>query len=184
MRFTKFLIAFFLLLAGGSAAQAAQGEDAMTMKIESPVFANNAEIPILYTGQGSDISPPLTFSGAPVGAKSLALIVDDPDAPDPTAPKMTFVHWVLYNIPPSAKGLPEDVKTLPAGTEEGLNDRRKTGYTGPMPPIGRHRYFFKLYALDDTLNFTNAPTKADVVKAMEGHILAQAALMGTYQAKK
>jgi Raf kinase inhibitor-like YbhB/YbcL family protein len=110
-------------------------------------------------------------------------VVDDPDAPDPHAPKMTWVHWVLYNLPPSAPGLPEGVRDLPAGTREGVNDWKRTGYGGPCPPIGRHRYFHKLYALDVVLPDLGWPTKAQLEKAMEGHILAQAELLGTYQKK-
>ena len=97
---------------------------------------------------------------------------------------MVWVHWVLYDLPPSATGLPEGVKTLPVGTHEGLNDWKRTGYGGPLPPIGRHRYFFKLYALDTTLSLAGAPTKASLEQAMRGHVLAEATLMGTYRAKK
>ncbi len=156
----------------------------MTLKIESSAFAPGGEIPTRYTGEGEDISPPLSWSGVPSGTKSLALIVDDPDAPDPAAPKMVWVHWVLYNSPPSATGLAEAVKTLPAGTGEGLNDWKRTGYGGPMPPIGRHRYFHKLYAIDTALKLSGKPQKADVEAAMRGHVLAEATLMGTYQLKK
>ena len=151
------------------------------LSISSPAFQDGGGIPSKYTCEGEDISPPLTFAGAPAGARSLALIVDDPDAPDPAAPKMTWVHWVLYNLPPDATGLEEGVRRLPAGTLEGVNDWRRTGYGGPCPPIGRHRYFFKLYALDVVLPDLHAPTKADLEQAMQGHVLAQATLMGTYQ---
>jgi hypothetical protein len=154
------------------------------MSIESPVFSPDGEIPTRYTGEGKDISPPLSWSGVPAGAKSLVLIIDDPDAPDPAAPKMTWVHWILYNIPASEKALPEGVTALPAGSSEGLNDFKRKNYGGPMPPIGRHRYFHKLYALDTTLDFVRPPQKADVEKAMKGHILSEAVLMGTYQLKK
>jgi Raf kinase inhibitor-like YbhB/YbcL family protein len=156
----------------------------MTFKIESSAFAAGGKIPSRYTGEGEDLSPPLAWSGVPAATKSLALIVDDPDAPDPAAPKMVWVHWVLYNIPPSVTGLSEGVKTLPAGTREGLNDWKRTGYGGPLPPIGRHRYFLKLYALDTMLGLAGAPTKASLEQAMRGHVLAEATLMGTYQAKK
>jgi Raf kinase inhibitor-like YbhB/YbcL family protein len=186
LRITGFLIAFFLLFAGEGffETQTAWGGDAMTMILESPVFAPGKEIPIRYTGEGADISPPLTFSGVPSSAKSLVLIIDDPDAPDPAAPKMTWVHWVLYNIPPSTSGLIEGVQTLPKGTGVGLNDFKRKDYGGPHPPIGRHRYFHKLYALDATLSFAATPTKADVEKAMMGHIITEASLVGTYQGKK
>ncbi|WP_126445216.1 YbhB/YbcL family Raf kinase inhibitor-like protein [Sulfuricystis multivorans] len=153
----------------------------MSLILTSVAFAHLAAIPAHYTCQGADVSPPLSWSGVPAGTKSLALIVDDPDAPDPAAPKMTWVHWVLYNIPPTVTGLPEAVKTLPPGTFEGLNDWQRTGYGGPCPPIGRHRYFHKLYALDVVLPDLKHPTKAQLEKAMAGHILAEAQLVGTYQ---
>lgn len=153
----------------------------MSMQLQSAAFTNGGAIPARYTCEGEDISPPLAWSGAPKEARSLALIVDDPDAPDPAAPKMTWVHWVLYNIPVTEAGLAGQVKTLPAGTGEGLNDWKRTGYRGPCPPVGRHRYFFKLYALDTVLELSGAPTKAQLEKAMAGHVLAQATLMGTYQ---
>ncbi len=152
----------------------------MTFKITSPAFADNAAIPAKYTCEGDDISPPLVWSGVPAGAKSLVLIVDDPDAPDPKAPQRTWVHWVLYDVPPTAAGLAEG-GALPAGAKSGLNDWKRTGYGGPCPPIGRHRYFFKLYALDATLAAPDAPTKAQVEAAMQGHVLAGAQLIGTYQ---
>lgn len=155
----------------------------MSMILTSTAFAHLAAIPKQYTCQGADISPPLAWTNLPAGTKSLALIVDDPDAPDPAAPKMTWVHWVLYNIPPSASGLPEAVKpsALPAGTREGINDWKRTGYGGPCPPIGRHRYVHKLYALDVVLPDLRQPTKAQLEKALVGHVLGQAELMGTYQ---
>ncbi|MCX8017701.1 MAG: YbhB/YbcL family Raf kinase inhibitor-like protein [Rhodocyclaceae bacterium] len=153
----------------------------MSLVLASPAFAHGGEIPTRYTCEGADLSPPLIWTGLPAGTKSLALIVDDPDAPDPAAPKMTWVHWVLYNLPPTAEGLAEGVETLPAGTLEGINDWQRTGYGGPCPPIGRHRYFHKLYALDVVLPDLGQPTKARLEKAMAGHILAQAELIGTYQ---
>ena len=158
----------------------------MTLVLTSSVFADHGEIPSMFTCQGKDIAPPLAWSGAPTGVKSFALIVDDPDAPDPKAPKTTWVHWVLYNIPPSSSGLPQAVtaRDLPAGTKEGLNDWKRTGYGGPCPPIGRHRYFHKLYALDIVLAVLGTPTKAKLEAAMEGHVLAKAELVGTYQKVK
>jgi Raf kinase inhibitor-like YbhB/YbcL family protein len=155
----------------------------MTFAITSSVFVPGGSIPSLYTCEGRDLSPPLAFGGVPAGAKSLALVVDDPDAPDPAAPQMTWVHWVLYNIPPATAGLPEAVKAsaLPTGTLEGLNDWGRTGYGGPCPPIGRHRYFHKLYALDVVLPNLARPDKAALEKAMRGHILATVELVGTYQ---
>lgn len=151
------------------------------MKLTSPSFEHNTEIPQVYTCQGKDISPPLSWSDVPASAKSLVLIVDDPDAPDPAAPKRVWVHWLLYNIPASANGLDEGAKTLPAGTKEGANDWGRTGYGGPCPPIGRHRYFFKLYALDTMLPDLSKPTKGALEKAMQGHIVAQTEIIGTYK---
>jgi Raf kinase inhibitor-like YbhB/YbcL family protein len=154
--------------------------------LSSPVFAAGGDIPALYTCEGKDISPPLQWTGIPPGAKSLVLIVDDPDAPDPKAPKMTWVHWLLYNIPPTATGLPEAVtsQALPRGTLEGKNDWKRTGYGGPCPPIGRHRYFHKLYALNQVLPDLHQPTKAQLEKAMQGHILVSAVVVGLYQKQK
>ena len=128
------------------------------------------------------MSPPLTWSGAPAGTKSFALILDDPDAPDPAAPRMTWVHWVLYDIPANVQSLLEGAaKHLPAGVREGMNDWKRTGYGGPCPPVGRHRYFHKLYALDVVLPDLHKPSKAVLEAAMRGHILAEAQLIGTYQ---
>jgi Raf kinase inhibitor-like YbhB/YbcL family protein len=126
---------------------------------------------------------PLAWKQLPAATKSLALIVDDPDAPDPAAPKLTWVHWVVYNIPPHVTGFKEGIKAgeLPQGTLEGLNDWKRTGYGGPCPPIGRHRYFHKLYALDTVLPDLKHPTKAQLEKAMQGHILEKFELIGTYQ---
>ena len=153
----------------------------MALSISSPAFQDGGEIPASFTCEGRDLSPALVFAGVPAETKSLALIVDDPDAPDPAAPKMTYVHWVLFDLPPDAAGLPEGVTSLPAGTKEGLNDWKRTGYGGPCPPIGRHRYFFKLYALDSTLSHLDKPTKPELLAAMQGHILAEAQIVGTYQ---
>ncbi len=155
----------------------------MSLTLSSSAFAPDGGIPATYTCEGKDISPPLAWSDAPAASKSFALIVDDPDAPDPAAPKRTWVHWVLYNIPAGAGELPDAVESsaLPAGTREGLNDWNRNGYGGPCPPIGRHRYFFKLYALDTVLSEIDHPDKAALEKAMAGHVLGQATLMGTYQ---
>lgn len=157
----------------------------MDLSLSSPSFSHGGDIPADFTCEGRDLSPALEWSGAPPDTKSFALIVDDPDAPDPAAPRMTWVHWVLCNLAPTTVQLPEaiDRANLPPGTQEGLNDWKRTGYGGPCPPIGRHRYFFKLYALDTALHFVDVPTKAHLEKAMEGHILAQAVLMGTYLKK-
>ena len=160
-----------------------KGEVTMTLTITSPAFSHNGKIPMRYTCDGEDVSPALEWSGLPEGTKSVVLIVDDPDAPDPAAPKMTWVHWVLYNVSPGDPGLSEGVrsKDLPDGTKEGLNDWKRTGYGGPCPPIGRHRYFHKLYALDVVLPDLGKPTKGELEKAMEGHVLSKAELVGTYQ---
>jgi Raf kinase inhibitor-like YbhB/YbcL family protein len=156
------------------------------MELVSPAFAPNGEIPARYTCEGEDLSPPLRWSGVPASARSLALVVDDPDAPDPRAPKRTWVHWVLHGIPPGAAGIDEGAgpDELPAGTRVGKNDWGRTGYGGPCPPIGRHRYFHKLYALDVELGELRSPTKAELEKAMEGHVLAKAELVGTYEKRK
>ena len=151
------------------------------MQIRSPAFEHMGHIPMQYTCEGRDVSPPLEFLDVPAEAASLVLIVDDPDAPDPAAPKMTWVHWILYNLPPDCRALPEGITALPPGTLEGLNDWNSTGYGGPCPPIGRHRYFFKLYALDALLPDLNEPTKAELELAMASRIIEEAVLMGTYQ---
>lgn len=155
----------------------------MTLTCISSAFTHGTSIPSLYTCDDRDLSPPLTWSGIPAGTQSLALIVDDPDAPDPAEPKMTWVHWVLYNLPADCGGLPQGVTrdTLPVGTHEGVNDWHRTGYGGPCPPIGRHRYYFKLYALDTILPDLGKPSKAALKKAMRGHILEETRLIGTYQ---
>ena len=177
------LAVFPTLLIGRFQAKEVKGGGAMTLAISSPAFFSGENIPITFTCDGKDISPALQFSGLPTAARSLVLIVDDPDAPDPKAPKMTWVHWLLYNISSTTSGLAENVSAtgLPLGTLEGLNDWRRTGYGGPCPPIGRHRYFFKLYALDTMLPDLGQPTKAALEKAMQGHIVEQAELIGTYQ---
>jgi Raf kinase inhibitor-like YbhB/YbcL family protein len=155
----------------------------MSLTLSSPAFTDGGEIPTVHTCEGRDISPALAWSGVPKGTRSLALIVDDPDAPDPRAPRMVWVHWVLYDVPPDATGLAEAVApaALPRGAREGLNDWKRTGYGGPCPPIGRHRYFFKLYALDAPLGDLQTPTKATVETAMKGHVLAHVELIGTYE---
>ncbi len=155
----------------------------LLMKLESPNFEDQGAIPKKFTCDGADVSPALAWSDVPAGTKSLVLIVDDPDAPDPANPRMTWVHWVLYNIPAMAKSLAEGVteSDLPKGTLQGLSDWRKPGYGGPCPPIGKHRYFHKLYALDVVLPDLDQPTKAKVEKAMEGHVLAKGELVGLYQ---
>lgn len=154
----------------------------MTFKLSSPAFEHNGIMPGLYTCEGPNISPPLEWTAPPAGTKSIVLIVDDPDAPDPDAPKMTWVHWVLYNMPPVAGILIEGVQnqSLPKGTIVGINDRKNAGYNGPCPPIGTHRYFHKLYALDTVLPDMGHATKAQVLEKMEGHVLAQSEIIGLY----
>jgi Raf kinase inhibitor-like YbhB/YbcL family protein len=161
-------------------------EESMSLTLTSTAFQHDGEIPPRYTCEGDDISPALSWAEVPAGAASLALIMDDPDAPDPKAPKMTWVHWVLYNIPASATGLAEGIspRDLPSGTLEGLNDWKRTGWGGPCPPKGRHRYFFKLYALDIVLPDLKQPIKSKLEAAMDGHILAKTELIGTYEKGK
>ena len=157
------------------------------MNLSSSAFLQFGDIPSQYTCEGAEQSPPLAWSDIPAGTKSLALIVDDPDAPDPAAPKMTWIHWVLYNITPHSTGLDagkSGLPELPAGTLNGLNDWNQTGYRGPCPPIGRHRYFHKLYALDVVLPVLQPATKTALEKAMQGHILAQSELVGYYKKRK
>jgi hypothetical protein len=170
------------IVLGIQALLIAHASAAMALTVTSSAFEAGDKIPSKYTCEGEDVSPPLAFGGVPAGTKSLALIVDDPDAPDPKAPKRVWAHWLVYNLPPGSEGLPEDAsrKGLPPGAVTGLSDRKQTAYHGPCPPIGRHRYFHKLYALDTTLP-DKALTKAELEAAISGHVLAEAALMGTYQ---
>ncbi len=155
----------------------------LSFRITSPSFPSEGAIPGRFTCQGVDVSPALSWTGAPPGTQSFALIVDDPDAPDPRAPRTVWVHWVLYDIPVLAAGLPEAATnaTLPTGAREGNNDWKQPGYRGPCPPVGRHRYYFKLYALDTGMGDLHAPTKQTLERAMTGHILAETQLMGTYE---
>ena len=180
---TLLIVLGILIVGESSTPRASAAEKPMEMKLTSSAFAAGGDIPSSHTCQGKDISPALSWSGVPSGTRSLALIVDDPDAPDPKAPKMTWVHWVLYDLPSDASALPEGMtsKKLPQGTREGLNDWKKTGWGGPCPPVGRHRYFFKLYALDIVLPDLQKPTKTALEKAMEGHVLAHTELIGHYQ---
>lgn len=154
-----------------------------SFNLSSPAFTNGQTIPRKFTCEGKGISPALHWQGVPAKARSIALIVEDPDAPDPAAPKITWIHWVLYDIPASASGLPENVTRaeLPSGTQEGQNSWHKPGYGGPCPPIGRHRYFFRLFALDTVLDLPGGPTAQGLQAAMRGHIIAQTALLGTYR---
>jgi len=155
----------------------------ITMILTSPSFTHASVIPVRHTCDGVNVSPQLSWTGVPTGTKSLVLVVDDPDAPDPAAPKMTWVHWLLYNIPGDASGLTEGVaiENLPNGTLQGMNDWHRTDYRGPCPPVGKHRYFFKLFALDTVLPDMQHPVKAALEKAMQGHVLGQSELIGYYQ---
>lgn len=153
------------------------------LSLHSRAFGHHQPIPRHYTADGANVSPPLEWRGAPAGTRSYALVVDDPDAPDPSAPRRTWVHWVLYDIPGAEHSLGEDAthRGLPPGTLAGMNDWRQPAYGGPAPPIGRHRYFHKLYALDVVLPDLGCPTQAQLADAMRGHVLAEAELVGTYQ---
>jgi Raf kinase inhibitor-like YbhB/YbcL family protein len=151
------------------------------MKLTSTAFKHNSGIPRIYTCEGRDISPPLAWEEPPAATRSFALIVDDPDAPDPAAPKTTWVHWVIYNLPAHCQSLPEDVRMLPGDGLDGTNNWNRTGYGGPCPPVGRHRYFFKLYALDTELPALHSPSKDKLLEAMKGHVIGQAELIGTYR---
>ena len=155
----------------------------MAFLMTSPAFADHGEIPERFTCEGADISPALNWSGAPQSTRSFALIVEDPDAPDPHAPQRTWVHWVVYNIPAHANGLPESVAAqgLLDGAKQGINDWKRAEYGGPCPPVGRHRYFHRLYALDSVLPKLAHPTKTALLAAMKGHMLAETQLVGTYQ---
>ncbi|HEX6575888.1 MAG TPA: YbhB/YbcL family Raf kinase inhibitor-like protein [Gemmatimonadaceae bacterium] len=157
----------------------------MEFRITSSAFDHNGRIPSKYTCEGDDRSPPLEWSGAPEGTQTFALIVDDPDAPDPAKPQRVYVHWVLFNIPANTTRLEENAwkSNLPGGAVTGVNDWDKPEWGGPCPPIGRHRYFFKLFALDTALSglSSSSARKQDVLDAMEGHVLGQAELIGTYQ---
>lgn len=178
-----------MALLGLCAAAPARAADAtevkgktMALKVTSTAFAEGQPIPMKYTGQGDDVSPPLTWGEAPKGTQAIALIADDPDAPG-----KIWIHWVIWNIPATAQGLDEDVakkEELPTGARQGKNDFSRIGYGGPMPPPGNpHRYFFKVYALTKPLDLRPGATKADLVQAMKGHVLAEGQVMGTYQRK-
>jgi len=155
----------------------------MSLKVTSSAFQHGGPIPSKYTCEGQDLSPPLAWSGAPSTTKSIAMIVDDPDAPDPAKPQRVYVHWVVYNIPAATNSLAENASKsgMPKGAVQGKNDWGKPEYGGPCPPIGRHRYFFKLYALDTELPGLSGGSKADIERAMKGHVVDSGELMGTYQ---
>ena len=150
-----------------------------SIKVTSTAFGEGAMIPKKYTCDDQNVSPQIAWTGVPAGTKSIALICDDPDAP-----VGDWVHWVVYNMPAATKELAEGVRTLPAGSKQGTNDFRKLDYGGPCPPSGVHRYYFKIYALDTPLSLGEGATKAQLLKAMEGHILDQGALMGSTNASR
>jgi Raf kinase inhibitor-like YbhB/YbcL family protein len=176
-------VARLAALAASPAFLAIGARSATAFDITSPAFASQGAIPAKYTCEGDGLSPPLAWSAPPAGTKSFALIVADPDAPDPAAPRQTWVHWVVYDLPADARALAEGsgAGRLPAGARTGKNDFGRAGYGGPCPPVGRHRYVHELYALDATLPSVDAPTKAELERAMEGHVLGRAELIGTYQ---
>jgi hypothetical protein len=153
------------------------------LTLTSPAFHHEGEIPRLYTCEGRNVAPPLLLANVPTGARSLALVVHDPDVPDPRNPRRIWVHWVLYDLPPSTTSIPEGATslTLPRGTREGVNDWHQTGWGGPCPPLGRHRYVHTLYALDVVLPDLLRPTRAALLSAMNHHVLAEARLIGTYE---
>ncbi len=172
------VVLLFLAACQSRQAPVQGGGVRMDIRLTSPAFAEGERIPRKYTCDGEDVSPPLTWDNVPEGTKSFALICDDPDAP-----MGTWVHWVLFNLPPETRSLPEAVspdKELPSGARQGTNDFRKIGYGGPCPPSGTHRYYFKLYALDTMLDLPAGCSKAQLLKAMEGHVLSEGQLMGRY----
>jgi Raf kinase inhibitor-like YbhB/YbcL family protein len=176
----RVLVATAVLLAAAGACDARTGAGAGGMALSSGAFGPGGAIPATHTCDGADVSPPLSWTGVPPGAKSLVLVVHDPDAPDPAAPRMDWVHWVLWDLPPAAGGLPAG-GPLPAGTRAAVTDFGRTTWAGPCPPVGTHRYFFVLHALDRTLgDLGAAPKRADVEAALKGHVLATAEAMGTY----
>lgn len=180
-----FVTALLALCAMGVARAAEKGGN-VNFTLSSSEFRNMGPIPVRFSCEGENISPPLCWSHLPAGTKSLVLIMDDPDAPDPASPKITWVHWVLYNIPPSLTGLEEGAGNRAIGRNilEGVTSRNRSGYGGPCPPLGTHRYFHKLYALDTALPDLHSPAKADLEKAMKGHVLGEAVLIGTYRKTK
>ena len=185
MRFFGFraLTAMVAILAAMSSEPVRSEHSAGELAIRSAAFADGDEIPRKYTCEGEDAVPPLSWTGVPKEARSLALVVEDPDVPDPAAPKRTWVHWIVYDIPTGSEVIAEGgaAYVIPPGSKEGTNDWKRTRFGGPCPPIGRHRYFHTLYALDTTLDHLDAPTKTELEAAMRGHVLATAVLIGTYQ---
>jgi len=172
---------------GSTGGTTQDGEDPMSFELKSSAFGDHEEIPTKYTCEGDDVSFPLSWSGAPDTTKSFVLTVYDPDAPDPDNPKQTWIHWVLYDIPAGTTSLGAALKPsdLPKGTRQGTNSWKRTGWGGPCPPIGRHRYFTVVYALDKTFGDSlDEPTRDELLKAIDGHVLGKGELVGTYQKKK
>ena len=179
MKFWLKVLLILILFSGENKIVFSQSKGVKIMEITSSAFQNEGMVPTKYTCDGEDISPPLSWSDLPESTQSLALISDDPDAP-----MGTWVHWVIYNIPPSEKGFHENIskeKKLSNGSLQGITDFKRVGYGGPCPPGGTHRYYFKLYALNTKLNLEAGATKKQLLQAIEGHVLAQAELMGKYK---
>jgi Raf kinase inhibitor-like YbhB/YbcL family protein len=173
-----FVLGLFALGAGCAKTSAAMP----SLSVSSTAFNNGELMPARFTCEGNNTSPPIAWSEPPAGTQSLALIIDDPDAPDPQAAKRsTFVHWVVYNLSPATRAMSEGTNAAPAGALDGRNDFGNTRYGGPCPPKGRHRYFIKVFALDGRLPDLKQPHALDLEKAMDGHILARGVLMGTYE---
>ncbi len=177
VRGTLLLVLVVAAGCGGSAPLPAEDPSRLTIRLTSPAFAEGGMIPKEYTCDGADRSPPLEWTGVPRSARSLALICDDPDAP-----MGTWSHWVIHDLPPDTTSLAEGISpdSGPLASKQGKNDFGKIGYGGPCPPRGTHRYFFRLYALDAPLNLGSTATRATVLKAVAGHILAEGRLMGKY----
>jgi Raf kinase inhibitor-like YbhB/YbcL family protein len=169
-----FVLSILFLSIVASLSMSSESANAGELTISSPAFENNSPIPDTYTCKGRNISPPLLIGNIPASAKSLALVLEDPDAPSGI-----FVHWVMWNITPGTREISEN--SSPRGVQQGLNDFRKHGYIGPCPPSGTHRYFFKIYALDTLLRLQSGAAKKDLEKAMKGHIIDQASLTGLFQ---
>jgi len=169
-----------LVTAGCSQEPKSASGHVVKIQLTSTAFADGRPIPVKYTGTALDISPPLAWANAPAGTKSFALITDDPDAPSGD-----WTHWLVYDLPPTATALAEDTLKVPQlrnGAKQGLNDFKKTGYNGPAPLPGKaHRYYFKLYALDKMTGLVPGAAKTNLLKAMDGHVLGEGRLMGTYQ---
>lgn len=177
-----------LVLAGCASTDARHDPDDADndMRLDSTAFMSGQPIPTKYTCEGDDVSPTLHWSHAPAATRSFALVVDDPDAPDPAKPEREWVHWLLYDLPPTTGDLAEAIapERLPTGTRQGKNDWGAAGWRGPCPPIGRHRYRFTVYALDTTLTALDAPDRKQLDAAMKGHVLAQGQLVGTYEKQR